>query len=29
MKPAEFNAFMNSEMEKWGHVVKQAGIKAQ
>jgi tripartite-type tricarboxylate transporter receptor subunit TctC len=29
MKPAEFNAYMNSEMEKWGRVVKEAGIKAQ
>jgi tripartite-type tricarboxylate transporter receptor subunit TctC len=29
MSSAEFGAFMQSEMEKWGQVVKQGGIKAQ
>ena len=29
MGPAEFAAFMDNEMAKWGRVVKQAGIKAQ
>ena len=27
--PAEFNAFMASELEKWGRVVKEANIKAE
>ena len=29
MSPREFAAFMDSEMAKWGQVIKQAGIKAQ
>ena len=29
MSPAEFGAFMAQELEKWGRVVKEAGIKAQ
>ncbi len=29
MKPAVFGAFMVSEMDKWGKVVKQGGIKAE
>jgi tripartite-type tricarboxylate transporter receptor subunit TctC len=29
MKPAAFGAFMVSEMDKWGKVVKQGGIKAE
>ena len=29
MSPQEFGAFMVSEMEKWGKVVAQSGIKAQ
>jgi tripartite-type tricarboxylate transporter receptor subunit TctC len=29
MGPAELQAFYNSELAKWGNVVKQAGIKAQ
>jgi tripartite-type tricarboxylate transporter receptor subunit TctC len=29
MTPAEFAAFIEAEMAKWGHVVKTAGIKAQ
>jgi len=29
MSPQEFGAFMVSEMDKWGQVVKQSGIKAQ
>ena len=29
MKPAVFGAFMASEMDKWGKVVKQGGIKAE
>jgi tripartite-type tricarboxylate transporter receptor subunit TctC len=29
MSPQEFGAFMVSEMEKWGKVVKESGIKAQ
>ncbi len=29
MSPAEFAAYMDNEMAKWGEVVKQAGIKAQ
>jgi tripartite-type tricarboxylate transporter receptor subunit TctC len=29
MSPSEFTAYMESEMVKWGRVVKQAGIKAQ
>jgi len=29
MSPPEFGAFMVSEMDKWGKVVKQSGIKAQ
>jgi len=29
MSSAEFAAFMQSEMEKWGRVVKQGGITAQ
>lgn len=29
MSPAEFAAYMNNEMAKWGRVVKTAGIKAQ
>jgi tripartite-type tricarboxylate transporter receptor subunit TctC len=29
MSPAEFGAFMVSEMDKWGKVVKESGIKAQ
>ena len=27
--PTEFGAFMVSEMDKWGKVVKESGIKAQ
>jgi hypothetical protein len=29
MKPADFGAFMASEMNKWEKVVKQGGIKAE
>jgi tripartite-type tricarboxylate transporter receptor subunit TctC len=29
MGPAEFAKFMDNEMDKWGKVVKQAGIKAK
>jgi len=29
MRPEEFGAFMVSEMDKWGKVVKESGIKAQ
>lgn len=29
MGPAEFAAYMENEMAKWGRVVKQAGIKAE
>jgi tripartite-type tricarboxylate transporter receptor subunit TctC len=29
MSPAEFGAFMVSEMDKWRRVVKEGGIKAQ
>jgi tripartite-type tricarboxylate transporter receptor subunit TctC len=29
MSPQEFGAFMVSEMDKWGKVVKESGIKAQ
>jgi tripartite-type tricarboxylate transporter receptor subunit TctC len=29
MSPPEFGAFMVSEMDKWGKVVKESGIKAQ
>jgi tripartite-type tricarboxylate transporter receptor subunit TctC len=29
MSPEEFGAFMVSEMDKWGKVVKESGIKAQ
>ena len=29
MSPREFGAFMVSEMDKWGKVVKQGGIKAE
>jgi tripartite-type tricarboxylate transporter receptor subunit TctC len=29
MKPAEFGAFMVSEMNKWEKVVKRGGIKAE
>jgi tripartite-type tricarboxylate transporter receptor subunit TctC len=29
MNPQEFGAFMVSEMDKWGKVVKESGIKAQ
>ena len=29
MSSAEFGAFIASELEKWGKVVKEAGIKAQ
>ncbi len=29
MSPAEFGAFMQSEMKKWGQVVKEGNIKAQ
>jgi tripartite-type tricarboxylate transporter receptor subunit TctC len=29
MSPAEFGAFMESELVKWGRVVKEGGIKAQ
>ena len=29
MSPAEFGAFMQKEMDRWGRVVKEAGIKAQ
>ena len=28
MKPQEFDAFLKQELEKWGKVVKAAGIKA-
>ena len=29
MSVAQFGAYMTSETDKWGRVVKQAGIKAQ
>ncbi len=29
MSPAEFGAFMEKELAKWGRVVKEGGIKAQ
>jgi tripartite-type tricarboxylate transporter receptor subunit TctC len=29
MTPAEFGKYMESELDKWGKVIKQAGIKAQ
>ena len=29
MSPAEFGAFMEKEMTKWGRVVKDGGIKPQ
>jgi tripartite-type tricarboxylate transporter receptor subunit TctC len=29
MAPGAFGEFMTSEMEKWGKVVKQGGIKAE
>ena len=29
MSPAEFSAFIAAETEKWGKVVKQAGVKAE
>ena len=29
MSTAQFGAYMANEIEKWGRVVKQAGIKAQ
>ncbi len=29
MKPADFGAYMVSEMNKWERVVKQGGIKAE
>ena len=29
ISPAEFGAFMQSELAKWGRVVKESGIKAQ
>jgi tripartite-type tricarboxylate transporter receptor subunit TctC len=29
MTPAQFNAFIRSEIDKWSAVVKQAGIKAE
>ena len=29
MSTAQFGAYIASEIEKWGRVVKQAGIKAQ
>ncbi len=29
MDPAQFRAYIEAEMAKWGQVVKQAGIKAQ
>ena len=29
MSTAQFGAYMTSETDKWGRVVKQAGIKAQ
>jgi tripartite-type tricarboxylate transporter receptor subunit TctC len=29
MSTAQFGAYMTSEIDKWGRVVKQAGIKAQ
>jgi tripartite-type tricarboxylate transporter receptor subunit TctC len=29
MSPAEFEAYMEKEMAKWGRVVKEAGIPAQ
>jgi len=29
MSTAQFGAYMASEVDKWGRVVKQAGIKAQ
>jgi tripartite-type tricarboxylate transporter receptor subunit TctC len=28
MTPAQFGAYMAADMEKWGRVVKAAGIKA-
>ena len=29
MSPAEFGAFMEKEMTKWGRVVKEGAIKAE
>jgi tripartite-type tricarboxylate transporter receptor subunit TctC len=29
MTPAQFGAFIAAETEKWGAVVRQAGIKAE
>ena len=29
MSSAEFGAFLEREMNKWGRVVKEGGIKAQ
>ncbi len=29
MSPAEFGAFIATELAKWGRVVKEAGIKAE
>ena len=29
MSSAEFGAFIASELQKWGRVVKEAGIKPQ
>ncbi len=29
MNSAEFGGFMVSEMDKWGRVVKEGGIKAE
>jgi tripartite-type tricarboxylate transporter receptor subunit TctC len=29
MTPAQFQAYIEREIAKWGDVVKQAGIKAQ
>jgi tripartite-type tricarboxylate transporter receptor subunit TctC len=29
MKPVEFAAFVTQETEKWGRVVKEAGIKPE
>jgi tripartite-type tricarboxylate transporter receptor subunit TctC len=29
MSSAEFSAFIESELEKWGRVVKEAGIKPE
>jgi len=29
MTPAEFAAFVNAEVVKWGKVIKEAGIKAE